>query len=96
VTKVMVWQPPRCFGEVAEPTPPDGPYRQLVREIVRTAIPKGYRDKTKPFVDTLLEHLEVYVPERRQPFAAWEDEPEGPGPGPRRRQRRQPVDPQAR
>jgi len=94
VTKVLAWQAPRFFGEVAEPTPPDGPYRQLVREIVRTAIPKGYRDKTKPFVDTLLEHLETYVPEQRQPFAPWEEE--GPGPGKRRRERTEPFDPQAR
>lgn len=94
-TKGLAWQPPLHFGEVAEPTPPDGPYRQLVREIVRTAIPKGYRDKTEPFVDTLLEHLETYVPEQRQPFAPWEEE-EVRTKGPRKRERKGPFDPQAR
>ncbi len=75
--KSMAREPPRFAGEVAYPTPPDGPYRKLVREIVRTAIPKTYRDKTDPFVDTLLEYLEMYVPERRQPFAALDDEDDG-------------------
>ncbi len=57
------------FWQVASPPPSNDPYRKLVREIVRTAIPKPYEDKTDPFVDTLLEYLEMYVPERRQPFA---------------------------
>ena len=94
VTKVMAWEPPSHFGQVAGPAPRDGPYRQLVREIVRTAIPKAYRDKTEPFVDTLLEYLETYVPEKRQPFAPWEEEKRGPGPG--RRKREKPFDPQER
>jgi len=95
VAKAMVWDPPRYFGEVADPTGPDGPYRKLVREIVRTAIPKGYRDKTNPFVDTLLEYLETYVPESRQPFAPWEEE-DRPGPGKHRREKAEPFDPQTR
>jgi Mg-chelatase subunit ChlD len=61
------------FWQVASPPPSDDPYRKLVREIVRTAIPKSYEDKTDPFVDTLLEYLEMHVPERRQPVAPLED-----------------------
>ena len=61
------------FWQIASPPPSDDPYRKLVREIVRTAIPKSYEDKTDPFVDTLLEYLEMHVPERRQPVAPLED-----------------------
>ena len=92
--QVKTWRSTTLFGEVAQPTPPDGPYRQLVRAIVRTAIPPSYRDKTGPFVDTLLEYLETYVPERRQPFAPYK--PEKTGGTQRNRRVETPFDPQAR
>ncbi len=89
------WNAQQALAGVAEPTPRDDPCRQLVREIVRTAIPELYRYKTEPFVDTLLEYLEQYVPERRQTFGPVEEEPEHHD-GPRRRRDEKPFDPQAR
>jgi len=56
---------PEALCGVADPETAD-PYRQLVRAIVRTAVPAPYERKTKPFVDTLLEYLETPVPEERK------------------------------
>ncbi|MCX5654495.1 MAG: VWA domain-containing protein [Planctomycetota bacterium] len=92
--QAKTWRSSTFFGEVAQPTPSDGPYRQLVQAIVRTAIPPSYRDKTGPFVNTLLEYLETPVPERRQPFAPYKPEKTG---GTRKQHRVDaPFDPQAR
>jgi len=62
------WRATQTLAGTALPTPKDSPCRQLLREIVRTAIPEGYRVKTEPFVDTLLEYLEQHIPEKRWPF----------------------------
>ncbi|MBL7140857.1 MAG: VWA domain-containing protein [Planctomycetes bacterium] len=56
---------PEALTGVADPSAAD-PYRQLVRNIIRTAVPEAYERKTKPFVDTLLEYLETPVPEKRK------------------------------
>jgi len=58
-------QRPEAICGVADPETAD-PYRQLVRAIIRTAVPDAYERKTKPFVDTLLEYLETPVPEERK------------------------------
>jgi hypothetical protein len=88
------WRNTQSLVGVARPTPPDAPCRQLVRAIVRTAIPEVYQAKTEPFVDTLLEYLEQEVPERRTPFGPVE--PDRHGPGPHRPRDEKPFDPQAR
>jgi len=67
-TTARSWQATQALTGTARPTPPDAPCRQLLREIVRTAIPEVYRVKTEPFVNTLLEYLEPYVPEKRPAF----------------------------
>jgi len=89
------WDAQQALAGVADPAPRDDPCRQLVREIVRTAIPKVYRYKTAPFVDTLLEYLEKYVPEQRQSFGPVEEVPEHPHKHHKRRDEK-PFDPQAR
>ena len=46
----------------------DGPYRQIVGEVLKGLLSDGYHDRAQPFVNVLLEYLEEPVPEKRVAF----------------------------
>ncbi len=50
---------------VADAAGAEGPSRQLIREIVRLAMPEAYLDRTGPFLDVFLEYAEDPGPEER-------------------------------
>jgi len=95
VASGKMYHAPLFFDAIAEATRRDGPCHQLMQQIVRTAVPKVYDDKVEPFVNTMLEFLEQYIPEKRQAFGPLDDPPLNPR-GPRRRDPEKPFDPQAR
>ena len=94
-TDKRMYHAPMYFDAIADATRRDGPCHQLMQQIVRTAVPKVYDDKVAPFVNTMLEFLEQYIPEKRQAFGPLEEPPLHPH-GPRKRDPEKPFDPQAR
>ncbi len=81
----------------------DGPYRQVVGEVLKSVLSAGYHDRAQPFTNVLLEYLEQHVPEKRVAF----DPPPPPRPrirtnrrddgaGHQRRPPQKPYDPQER